>query len=101
MNTGLYRTDWTRLAKLPGLAKLPSLGIGRGCSQQPANTTVKYLKPRFAWLAAAVPIAGLGAWLLLSGHASHPAAGDPVELATAVATEPAPSPAAEPAGEMP
>jgi hypothetical protein len=60
---------------------------------------VKYFKPRFAWLAA-VPIAGLGAWLLLSGHASNIAASEPVELATAVATEPAPLAAAEPAGEV-
>jgi hypothetical protein len=99
MNAGLYRTELQRLAKLLGLATLPTLaklGLGGGYWRQPANTTVAHLEPRFAWLAAtAVPIVGLGAWLLLSDHASNTAASEPVELATAVASEPE----AEPAGE--
>jgi hypothetical protein len=37
----------------------------------------------FVWLPAAL-IAGLGAWMLLSGYASKPAEGEPVLLATAV-----------------
>jgi hypothetical protein len=104
---GLYRTELQRLTKIPGLAKLlatfprlakfPRLGLAGGFSRQPANTTVTHLKPRFTWLAAAaVPIAGLGTWLLLSDHASNTAASEPVELATAVASEPE----AEPAGEV-
>ncbi|MDB5604774.1 MAG: hypothetical protein JWP25_1674 [Bradyrhizobium sp.] len=92
MNTGLYRIELTRLAKLPGFA-----GIRGSFSDRPEETA-KYFKPRFVWLAAAL-MAGFGAWTLLSGRASNTAESEPVQLAAAVATEPAKSPAADSAPE--
>ena len=40
-------------------------------------------------------MAGLGAWVLLSGDGSTTAEGEPVRLATAAMTEPVPSPIPE------
>ena len=47
----------------------------------------------------AVLLAGLGAWVLLSGYGSNPAESEPVRLATAAIAEPVPSPIPENAGE--
>jgi hypothetical protein len=89
MNTGLYRIELTRLAKFPGFA-----GIRGSFSDRP----VKYLKPRFVWLAA-VLMAGFGAWAMVSGRASNTAESEPVQLAAAVATEPGTEPARSPAAD--
>jgi hypothetical protein len=75
MNTGLSRIE---LTGLPGL------------SGGPESTGTKFFRSGFVWLPAVV-IAGVGAWLLLSGYASKPAESEPVRLAAAAATEPAPS----------
>ena len=49
----------------------------------------------------AVLLAGLGAWVLLSGHGSNTAESEPVRLATAAIAEPVPSPIPENAEEGP
>jgi len=89
MNTGLSRIE---LTGLPGL------------SGGPESIATKFFRSGFVWLPA-VLIAGVGAWLLLSGYASKPAESEPARLTAAVAatepvqspapaaTEPAPSPA--------
>jgi hypothetical protein len=79
MNSGLLRIE------LAGLA-----GTG-GDSGRPGKSAVKYLKSAVVWVVA-VLIAGLGAWVLLSGYASKPAESKPAHLATAVAAEPEPAP---------
>jgi hypothetical protein len=77
MNTGLSRME---------LTGPPSFSNG------PESTAAKFFRPGFLWLPAAL-IAGLAAWLLLSGHAGEPAESEPARLATtAVAAPPAPSP---------
>jgi len=81
MDTGLNRIELTGLA---GLAKL--VGIG-GNSVGPESKT---FTPGFV-CALAILIAGLGAWVL-SGYGSNTAESEPVRLAAAVVTEPAPPP---------
>jgi hypothetical protein len=75
MNSGFSRIE---MAGFPGTEGDPS---GR-------KSAVKYLKSAVVWVVA-VLVAGLGAWVLLSGYASKPA--EPARLATAVAAEPEPA----------
>ncbi len=84
MDTGLYRVETTGLSGLAGI-------IG-SYSATPAKTAGKYLPSKLIWLSA-VLIVGSGAWMLLSGSASNPTATaerEPVRLATATTSEPAP-----------
>ena len=85
MDTGLYRIEWTGFS---GLAKL-----GGGFPGAPEETGSRF-KPVsvFIWLPLAI-IAGLGAWMLLSGYASKTAESEPVRPAAATVAEPAPAPA--------
>jgi hypothetical protein len=80
MNTGLSRDE------LAGFANTGGESSGR-----PGKSAVKYLKSGFVWVAA-VAIAGLGAWVLMSGYDSKPAESEPAHLATAIAPEPEPAP---------
>jgi len=84
MNAGLDRIELTGLA---GLAKLAGL---RGSSVGPEGKT---FTPGFICVLA-VLIAGLGAWVL-SGYGSNTADSEPVRLAAAVASEPAPPPSTD------
>lgn len=96
MDSGLYRIDVNRLARVAGLAMLPGLGgyfSGRSWAA-PAQAST----PRFVGILA-VLIAVLGAWALLSGYGSHTTESEPARLATAAIAEPVPSPVAENAGE--
>jgi type IV pilus biogenesis protein CpaD/CtpE len=89
MDTGLYRVETTGLSGLAGI-------IG-SFSAAPAKTAGKYLPSKLIWLSA-VLIVGSGAWMLLSGSASNTTATaerEPVRLATAATSEPAPSPATD------
>jgi hypothetical protein len=86
MNTGLYRIE---LAGPAGLARVA--GNNGSFSRRPEKTPTNYLNSKFTWLPA-VLIAGLGAWMLLSGSASNTAES---ELATAATTEPMQSPATD------
>ena len=89
MDTGLYRVETTGLSGLAGI-------IG-SYSAAPAKTAGKYLPSKLIWLSA-VLIVGSGAWMLLSGSASNTTATaerEPVRLATAATSEPAPSPATD------
>jgi hypothetical protein len=85
MNTGLYRSELTGLARVGG-------DFSGSPSDPPENTSVKYFRRGFIWLPV-ILIAGLGAgaWMLLSGYSGNTAESEPVRLVTAVATEPAPS----------
>ena len=74
-----------------GLSRIESTGLP-GLSGRPEPTAAKFFPSRFVWLPAAL-IAGFGAWMLLSGYDSKPAESEPVALAAAAATEPAPFPA--------
>lgn len=76
MDTGLYRIEWTGLAKLAGI---------RGDAVGPGSKT---FTPGFVSLLA-VLIVGLVAWVL-SGYGGNTADSEPVRLAAAVVTEPAP-----------
>jgi hypothetical protein len=81
----------------PGLSRIESAGLtGGDSSGRPGKSAVTYLKSGAVW-ATAVLVAGLGAWVLLSGYASKPAEGEPAHLATAVAaeSEAAPPPATD------
>jgi len=93
MDSGLYRTEATGLA---GMARLSWLG--GDFSGRPETAPVKTFTPRFIGLLA-VLIAGLGAWVLLSGYGSNTAEGEPVRLATAAITDPLQSPIPENAEE--
>jgi hypothetical protein len=88
MGTGLYRVQLTGVA---GLARLA--GISGSFWDWPGKTP-HYFNSKYVWLPA-VLIAGLGAWMLLSGSASNTAENQPVHLATAAITEPLQSPATE------
>lgn len=79
MDTGLYRIELTGLA---GLAKLAGIG---GSSVGPGSKT---FTPGFI-CALAVLILGLGAWVV-SGYGSNTVETEPMRLAAAVVTEPAP-----------
>jgi hypothetical protein len=89
MDTGLYRIESTGLA---GIARVA--GINASFSGWPEKTPTNYLNSKFIWLPA-VLIAGLGAWMLLSGSASNTAESEPVRLATAATAEPVQSPATD------
>ena len=73
-------TELTRI----GLAGLG----GDHSSGWPEKSAVRYLRPGFVWLPAAL-IAGLGAWTLVPGDVNKPAKSAPVHLAAAVVAEPA------------
>jgi hypothetical protein len=87
MDTGLYRVQTTGL---PGLA-----GIIGSYSAAPAKIAGKYFpSKKLIWLSA-VLIVGSGAWMLLSGSVSNTtetAEREPLRLATAATSDPAPSP---------
>jgi hypothetical protein len=85
MDTGLYGIE------LNGPA-----ASGGGVSGRPEKSAAKYLRSGYLWVPAVV-IAGLGAWVVVSGYSSNSAntaQSEPVRLAVAEATEPAPSPGA-------
>ncbi len=89
MDTGLYRIQLTGFA---GLARVA--GITGSLSGRLENTATNYFNSKLIWLPA-VLIAGLGAWMLLSGSASNTADNQLVHLVTAAATEPVQMPAAD------
>ena len=101
MDSGLYRIEVTGLAglaRLGGLAMLP--GLGGGFSDRPWTARTKLFTPRSVGMLA-VLLAGLGAWVLLSGDGSNTAESEPVRLATATIAEPVPSPIPENTEEGP
>lgn len=71
MNTGFSRIEWAGLTN-----------PGRSLRDWREKSSVKYLRSGFVWLPAAL-IAGVGAWMLLSGYASKPAESERVRLAAA------------------
>jgi hypothetical protein len=85
MNSGLNRIELGEIPE-PGIA---TPGIRRSISShfwgESGNVRTGYFS--LAWLPL-VLIAGLGAWVLVPGHASKPAESGPVLLAASVATEP-------------
>jgi hypothetical protein len=81
------------MAMNSGLDRFESVGFARPVSGWPGKTRIRYFKFGLVWLPAAL-IAGLGAWMLLSGYASKLAGGEPVVLATAAVADPAPPAAA-------
>ena len=98
MDSGLYRMEVTGLAGLARLAGFPRLaglpGLGGDFSARPATAPGKTFTPGLAGLLV-VLIAGVGAWVLLSGHGSSTDEEEPVRLATAAITEPLQSPIPE------
>ena len=99
MDSGLYRIEVTGLAglaRLGGLAMLP--GLGGNFSDRPGTAPAKLFTPRSVGILA-VLLAGLGAWVLLSGYGSDTAESEPVRLATATIAEPVQSPIPENAEE--
>jgi hypothetical protein len=76
-----------------GLDRFDLIGFARPVSGWPRKpyekTRIGYFKFGLVWLPAAL-IAGLGTWMLLSGYVSKPAEGEPVVLATAAVSDPAP-----------
>jgi len=93
MDTGLYRIQLTGFAGLARVARITGSLSGRL-----ENTATNYFNSKLIWLPA-VLIAGLGAWMLLSGSASNTADNQLVHLVTAAATEPVQMPAADAAQE--
>jgi hypothetical protein len=83
MDIGLSRSELTGLAD-----------SGGGFSGRPEKSAIKAFRSGFVWLPVAL-IAGVGAWVLLSGYASKSAESEPASPATAAATEPVPSPATD------
>jgi hypothetical protein len=83
MDIGLSRSELTGLAH-----------SGGSFSGRPEKSAIKAFRSGFVWLPI-VLIAGVGAWLLLSGYVSKPAKSEPAGPATAAATEPVPSPASD------
>jgi hypothetical protein len=81
MDSGLYRIQGTGPARAAGLATLP-----------------KPFARRLLGMLA-VLIAGLAAWVLLSGYGSDTDESEPVRLATATLAEPGPSSVSENPGE--
>ena len=114
MDSGLYRIEVTGLAglaRLGGLAMLP--GFGGNFSDRPGTAPAKLFTPRSVGMLA-VLLAGLGAWVLLSGYGSKTAETEPVRMATAAIADPVelslpenaeegplPNPAAAPAETAP
>ena len=99
MDSGLYRIEVTGLAglaRLAGLVMLPRLGVD--FSDRPGTAPVKLFTPQSVGMLA-VLLAGLGAWVLLSGYGSNTVESEPVRLATAAIAEPEPSPIPENAEE--
>ena len=80
MSSGIDRIEFGEIAK-PGIA---TPGIAKPASSRfwawSGNVPTRYFS--LAWLPA-VLIAGLGAWVLVPGHASKPAESGPVLLAAA------------------
>ena len=88
MDSGLYRIEVTGLAglaRLGGLAMLP--GLGGDFSGRPGTAPAKLFTPRSVGMLA-VLLAGLGAWVLLSGYGSKTAETEPVRMATAAIADP-------------
>jgi hypothetical protein len=91
MNSGLDRFELSGITG-PGITRPENSGLGSGHFWRRSGTQrTGYFS--FVWLPA-VLVAGLGAWILLSGYASKPAESEPVLLATALT---GPGPAADPA----
>ena len=89
MNSGLDRFELGGITR-PGITRSGITGLGRGHFWRRSGAIgTRYFS--FVWLPV-VLIAGLGAWMLLSGYDSKPAEGEPVLLATAVT---GPGPAAD------
>lgn len=82
MDTGIVRIELTGLGRLYGLARLAGDFSGR-----PEKSASGYFRSGFVWLPAAL-MAGLGAWMLLSGYVSKPAESEPVRPASTAATGP-------------
>jgi len=76
MNSGLDRIEWTGMTGFAG--------------GWPSRTGIRFFKFGLVWFL----VAGLGAWMLLSGYASKPAEGEPMVLATATISDPTPPAAA-------
>jgi hypothetical protein len=74
-----------------GFSRIEPTGLP-GPSGRPEPTSAKFMPSGFVWLPVAL-IAGFGGWMLLSGYDSKRAESEPVTLAAAPATEPAPLPA--------
>jgi hypothetical protein len=72
MSTELIHTEWSGLS-----------GPGGHLSGWPTGAR-NCLRSGFVWLPAAL-VAGLAAWMLSSGYASKPAAGEPASVAVAAA----------------
>jgi hypothetical protein len=83
MNSGLHAIQWTGFARVRGI-----LSSGK--------FRFEYFRSNPVWVPAVV-IAGLGAWMLLSGYVTNNAESEPQQVAAAV-TEPAP-PVATPASD--
>jgi hypothetical protein len=96
MDSGLYRIEVTGLARLAGLAMLP--GLGGDFSDRPGTAPAKLFTPRSVGMLV-ILLAGLGAWVLLSGHGSKTAETKPVRLATATIADPVQSAIPEEAEE--
>jgi len=97
MDSGLYRIEVTGLAGLARTAGLAMLsGLGGDFSGRSGTAPLKLFTRRSVGMLA-VLLAGLGAWVLLSGYGSDTAESEPVRLATAAIAEPVPLP--ENAGE--
>jgi hypothetical protein len=83
MHAGLFRFESTRLAD-----------ISRPFSGRTAKRTLEYFRSRLVWLPA-ILIAGLGGWIVFSGHAPESAANQPggkADIAAIAAAKAAPSP---------
>jgi hypothetical protein len=76
MDKELVGIELDGFGRLLGLARLA--GGFRGRTESSAS---RFFKSGFIWLPVAL-IAGLGAWMLLSGYSSKPAESEPAALAT-------------------
>jgi hypothetical protein len=75
-----------------GFSRIEMAGFrGTGGGPSGRRSAVKYLRSALFWVTA-VLVAGLGAWVSLSGYASKSGESEPAHLAVAVATEPEPAP---------
>jgi hypothetical protein len=91
MDSGLHRIEATGIAGLARSAGFPKLarrsGLGGYFSARPETAPAKPLTSRLAAVLA-VPVAGVVAWMLLSGDGSSRAERESVRLAAAAITEP-------------